>query len=192
MKHKTKLSVFPFILLAVLFMLTNSCTKEEKAEPVVVTDQIFYEQLGSAIIKCYSDVYNQNLAGKPTGNQNITGSGPMGGSVVISGSDSYDNTHGITMTSLIFTMNKAAYSNTILSVSGNTRCTTEIALTGATTYNGSFSDTYTSLNYQSQNLHVKGSVTYAGTVRNIDQTGQVTINRSSKISANIFGNSVSW
>lgn len=192
MKNKTKYSVFLFIIMGMLFMLTTSCEKEIKTDPVVVSDKIFYEQLCSAIVKCYTDVYLQNLAGKPTGNQNITNSGPMGGSVVITGSNSVDITHDITMTSIIITMTNAAYSNTVLSASGTTSCTTEITLTGATTYNGSFSDTYTSLNYQSQNLHVMGSVTYAGTVRNIDQTGQVTINRSSKISANLFGNNVSW
>lgn len=191
MKKKAMFLVFPFIL-AGLLLFTNSCAEDETTEPITVSDKIFYEQLGSTIIKCYTDIYNQNLAGKPTGTQNITSVGPMGGNVIITGTNSYDNTHGITTTDISFALNNVQYIKTQTSTSGNTTATTEITLTGATTYFGSFSDSYTSVNHQSQNLHIKGSVTYAGTVRTIDMTGPVIINRSSTTSVSIFGNTVSW
>lgn len=191
MKKKAMFLVFPFIM-AGLLLFINSCAEDETTEPITVSDKIFYEQLGSTIIKCYTDIYNQNLAGKPTGTQNITSVGPMGGNVIITGTNSYDNTHGITTTDISFALNNVQYIKTQTSTSGNTTATTEITLTGATTYFGSFSDSYTSVNHQSQNLHIKGSVTYAGTVRTIDMTGPVIINRSSTTSVSIFGNTVSW
>lgn len=193
MKKKLNLFIVPFIVMGMLLMLTSGCKKDEADDvPATVSDKIFYEQLGVTLIKCYTDIYNQNLAGKPTGQQNITSNGPMGGTVVITGSDSYDDTHGITTTNLDFAMTNVQYTYSKSSESGNTTATTQVTLTGATTYDGSFSNTYTSVNHQSQNLHIKGSVTYAGTVRNIDMTGNVSINRSSTISVTIFGNTVSW
>jgi len=192
MEKKTRIWINQLIIMGILLILANSCTKEEVANPVIVSDQIFYEQLGYTLIKSYTDIYNQNLAGKPTGNQNITSTGPMGGSVTITGSDSYDKTHDITTTDLTFTMNNVQNTYSKASASGNTTATTQITITGATTYFGSFSDTYTSLNHQSLNLHIVGSVTYAGTVRKIDATEPVTINRSSTTAVSIFGNTVSW
>jgi hypothetical protein len=144
------------------------------------------------MIKCYTDIYNQNLAGKPTGAQNITSTGPMGGTVIITGSDTYDSTHGITTTNLNYALTNVVGTHTSTSTSGNTTCTTQVTLTGDATYNGSFSTTYTSLNHQSLHLRVNGSVTWAGVTRTIDQTGQVTINNSSTISVNLFGHNVSW
>jgi hypothetical protein len=192
MEKKTSIWVSLLIVMGILLLITNSCTKEEVTNPIVVSDQIFYEQLGYTLIKSYRDIYNQNLAGKPTGTQNITSTGPMGGSVTITGSDSYDKTHNITTTDLTFTMSNVQNTYSKSSASGNTTATTQITITGATTYFGSFSDTYSSLNHQSSNLHIVGSVTYAGTERKIDASGLVTINCSSTTSVSIFGNTVSW
>jgi hypothetical protein len=136
---------------------------------------------------CYNDIYNQNLAGHPVGGQNITVSGPMGGTVIITGSTGYSSNNGITTTDLVFSMNLIQYST---NVSG---FETQITLTGAATYTGSFSSSYTSVNHQSNNLHVTGSVTHNDIVRKIDMTGIVSINRlTSSITATIFGNTVSW
>jgi len=192
MEKRTKRAVLPLLMMGLLCMLTSSCVEEKDADPATVSDELFYEQVGYTIIKCYTDIYNQNLAGKPTGSQNITSNGPMGGTVTITGSNSYDSTHGITTSDLTFTLNNVVQTYSSTSSSGNTTCTTQVTLTGVTTYKGSFSNTYTSVNHQSQNLRVVGSVTYGGSVRNIDQTGQVTINRSSTTSVNLFGNNVSW
>lgn len=194
MGKRTKRYVLPLLIMGLLCMLASSCIEEKDADPVTVTvsDEIFYQQLGCTIIKCYTDIYNQNLAGKPTGSQNITSSGPMGGTVTITGADSYDDTHGITTTDLTFALTNVVQNYSSTSASGNTTCTTQVTLTGVTTYKGSFSNTYSSLSHQSQNLHVVGSVTYDGVVRTIDRTGQVIINSSSTTSVNLFGNNTSW
>lgn len=192
MKKRTKCFVLPLLMMGFLCMMTSSCTEKKEDDPITVSDEIFYQQVGYTIIKCYTDIYNQNLAGKPTGSQNITSSGPMGGTVTITGTNSYDSTHGITTTDLTFALTNVVQNYSSTSNSGKTTCTTQVTLSGVATYKGSFSGTYTSLNHQSQNLHVVGSVTYDGVVRTIDQTGQVTINRSSTSSVNLFGNNASW
>ena len=167
-------------------MLTNSCTKNEDTT-ITISDDNFYKQVGYSLVMCYNDIYNQSLAGHSVGGQNITANGPMGGKVIITGSTGYSSNNGITTTDLVFSMTSVKY---ITSVSD---FDTEITLTGATTYSGSFSDSYTSVNHQSNNLHISGSVTHNNIVRKIDMTGKVIINRlTSTITATIFGNTVSW
>ena len=188
-----KKNLFAVVIIGVLSLFINGCKTEEEPDPVVntISDENFYGQLGSALVSCYNDIYNQNLAGKPTGVQNITTEGPMGGVVIITGSDAYDNTHGITTTDLVFTMTNVEYSKTVTSSTGKT-VLTQIKLNGNTTHSGSFSDSYTSVNHQSSDLHIVAKVTYDGATRSIDQTGTVSINRSSSTSVNIFGYVTGW
>lgn len=188
---KTKLKIFSLII--VLFILTNGCMENinDNNDVPTISDEAFYMELGITIINCYTDIYNQNLAGKPTGNHNINANGPMGGTVLITGNSCYDKTHNITTTDLVFSMNTVKYTFSYRS-SNNKTWITEVTLTGNATYAGSFSDSYTSINHQSDNLHIKGSVTYDGIIRNIDMSGNVRINRSTTISVNIFGNTVTW
>ena len=190
MTTKTRFLVFALLIIGVFSILTSSCTKDEE-EPATISDQNFYIGIGAALMNCYTDIYNQNLAGMPTGAQYITTNGPMGGTVVITGTDSYDNTHGITTTDLLFSMSEVKYIYTYAG-SDDKSWRSEVILTGTATHSGSFSSTYTSLNHQSDNLHIVGSVTYDGVVRMIDMSGIVSINRSSTTSVNIFGHVVSW
>ena len=191
MIKKTKLLLFPFMAIAILVIFTNSCIKDKDTTTAAISDDNFYKEVGVTLINCYTDIYNQNLAGVATGTQNISADGPLGGTVIITGSDSYDNTHGITTTDLIFSMTAVNYTYSYTD-NNSKNWVTELTLTGATTYTGSFSGSYTSLNYQSDNLYIKGSVTYGDEVRNIDMMGKVSINQTTTISANIFGNTVSW
>jgi hypothetical protein len=186
---KKKLLIFPLIMMGLLGTLLISCSKD--TETATISDENFYKEIGIALIDCYTDIYNQNLAGAATGTQNISTYGPLGGTVLITGSTSYDNTHGITTTDLVFSMNDVKYTYTFTDTDSKT-WVTKVTLSGATTYTGSFSDSYTSINHQSDNLYIKGSVTYEGIVRNIDMSGVVNINRSTEISVNIFGNTVTW
>jgi len=183
MKKKTTLLTFLFVLIASISFVTNSCKKDDTSGPI--SDVNFYRQIGTTLIHCINDIYNQNLAGRPTGTQNINVNGPMGGTVLITGTDSYDNTHGITTTDLVLSMTNVSYTY-------SSEYSTTITLTGPITYTGSFSNSYTSINHQSANLQITGSVTKDGTDRNIDMTGEVSINRSSSITVNIFGNIVTW
>lgn len=185
-----------FILLFSAFclfslMLTSSCEMDSAEDPATISDDNFYTGLGAAIVNCYHDTYNQNLAGKPSGAQSKTVNGPMGGTITITGTTSVDNTHSITTADLVLNMTDVKYTYSFGGTSGKD-WVAEVTLTGSSTYSGSFSTTYTSVNHQANNLRVVGSVTNDGIVRNIDQTGSVVINRSTKISVTIFGHTVSW
>ena len=187
MKKKNKIWIYPLVIMGILLMLTNSCKKDDTTTPATINDTQFYQYIGYSLASCYVDMYNQNLAGHSTGTQNITANGPMGGTVLITGTTGYSSNTGITTTDLLFTMTSINYT------SSSNGYVTQITLTGATTYTGSFSSSYTSVNHQSNNLHIKGSVTYKGIVRNIDKSGTVSMNRSeSSVSATIFGITVTW
>lgn len=180
------------VLLGVTLMMTVACNKEEdEVKETSISDNDFYMMVGFTLINCYTDIYNQNLAGVATGGHNITTDGPMGGTVLITGTTTYDNTHGITTTDLVLAMNAVnyIYSHTY---SDGRKWTVNITLTGSTTYTGSFSSTYTSVNHQANNLQILGTVNFDGVIRSINGIGVVSINRSSKIAVNIFGHTVSW
>jgi hypothetical protein len=186
MKKITSFRFFQIVLMSFLILFSFSCEKDDEDKKGTIGDENFYSQLGYALVKCYTDIYNQNLAGHLVGAQNITANGPMGGTVIITGVTGYSTGNDITTTDLVFTMTSIQYTN---SSSGYL---TDITLNGATTYTGSFSDDYTSVNHQSENMHINGSVTYGDIVRAIDRTGEVSINRSSTTAVNIFGNTVNW
>jgi hypothetical protein len=191
MKKFNALNMVPIVMLGCLLVVFSSCKKDETEEPAVITDDNFYMMVGVSMINCYTDIYNQNLAGVATGSHNINTNGPMGGTVVITGTTSYDNTHGITTTDLILTMTEVKYNYSYTDGSGRS-WSTQVTLTGATTYTGSFSDGYTSVNHQSENLRVIGTVNCDGVIRSIDSMGTVSINRSSTTAVNLFGHIVTW
>lgn len=182
MKPKNHFRIFSFILVGMLFISFNSCTKDDADDTPAISDNTFYSDIAYALESCYVDIYNQNLAGKPTGLYNLTSDGPMGGTVVITGTTSYDNTHGITGTDLLYDMSSVVY----------TTAHATITITGSATYKGTFSSTYTSVQNLSDNLHIVATVTRDGESRSLDDTGVVSINRSANITATIFGHTVSW
>lgn len=62
-------------LIAMLFTLITGCSKNENSK--TMSDDTFYKEIAYCLSKCYSDVYNQSLAGKPVGYQNFTTTGPL-------------------------------------------------------------------------------------------------------------------
>ncbi|HPT15215.1 MAG TPA: hypothetical protein PK796_10525 [Bacteroidales bacterium] len=183
---KKGLPILSLLLLSVTLIL-NGCEKESASDDPAISDKSLYEHTVYSMAKCFKDVYNQNLAGHPAGGQNMTVNGPMGGTVIITGNTSYDQTHGITTVDLVFNMTSVKYTT------NSNDWLTEITMTGSITYTGSFSDSYTSLNHQSSAMQITGTVTHDGDERAIDESGPVSINLSdSDITANIFGHSVSW
>jgi hypothetical protein len=90
MKKKNRFSIYPLIIMGMLLMLTNSCTKNGDTT-ITISDDNFYKQVGYSLVMCYNDIYNQSLAGHSVGGQNITANGPMGGKVIITGSTGYSS-----------------------------------------------------------------------------------------------------
>lgn len=172
----------PFLaLLLVLLLSTGSCKKEE----TVISDADFYKNTSAALVDCYVAIYNQNIAGYPEGAVDKTVSGPLGGDVHITGSTTASSS--TTTTDLLFTLTNVPY------VYRNGDWIVTLTLTGDVTYNGSFSGAYKSINHQSANLSVDGTVAYKQTTRNMDMTGSVSINRNNNtVTAVIFGHAVSY
>jgi hypothetical protein len=191
MKTREKMRVFAVMAVSCMLLLASSCSKDEEAVPASISDENLYKMVGNALINCYVDIYNQNLAGVVTGVHSITTTGPLGGTVLITGTTSYDNTHMITGTDLILTMNGVKYTYSFTDNNGK-NWTTQVTLTGSTTYSGTFSNSYTSVNHQSDPLMITGTVNHEGIKRTLDESGPVSINRSSIIVVNIFGHTVSW
>lgn len=168
-------------LLAILLISTSGCKKED----TVISDADFYKYTSAALVDCYVAIYNQNIAGYPEGAVDKTVSGPLGGSVHITGSTTASSNS--TTTDLLFTLTNVPY------VYHTGDWTVTLTLTGDVTYNGSFSTAYKSINHQSANLGVNGTIAYKQTTRNMDMTGSVSINRNNNnVTAVIFGHAVSY
>lgn len=162
------------------FLLT-ACSKEDKTK--TMSDDTFYKEIGYCLAKSYSEIYNQNLAGKPTGAVNITTPGPMGGMVTITGTTTQDATHDITGTDLLLNMTDMPYSSS----------TTNITQNGIVSYKGSFSSSYNSTSHLSDNIKIVGKVTSGGATREINQSGAISISvTKTHVTATIFGHNVSW
>lgn len=174
--------------MATLLILFLTRCKDDKD---AITDDAFYKTLTMTVANCYKDIYNQNLAGVSTGSHNINANGPMGGTVVITGTTGYDNNNGITTTDLVYTLSGAPYTYSY-KYSEDKTFVGSVTLTGTTTSAGSFSHTYNSVSYISNNMHVVGNVTYKEVSRDIDMTGNLTINNATKTTADFFGHSVTW
>lgn len=187
------LAIFMSLIFIVLSL--NSCDEKEEGGTAYISDENLYSFVGNAMVNCFTDIYNQNLAGTSSGNKNLTANGPMGGELQISGSTSYTSEHGITMVDLVYEMDEVKYTYSSTTSSGN-KWFVSITMTGDITYKGSFSSSsYTAVNHQSNNLYIKGYVSYNTdeAVRYIDNSGAVSINRSTNsTSVTIFGNSAAW
>ncbi|MFI5200830.1 MAG: hypothetical protein ACHQNE_00400 [Candidatus Kapaibacterium sp.] len=123
-----------------------------------------------AIDNGINDIYNQNLAGVPVGNQNITTNGPLGGTVHITGSDSHASNSTITTVDLTFDM-------TNCKITENGGAVASLSLTGSVTEKGSFDGQgYESVNFQSQSLRIVGTDYRSG-------YNEAAVNRTSSYSA---------
>ncbi|MBI2429948.1 MAG: hypothetical protein HYV29_14360 [Ignavibacteriales bacterium] len=147
-----------------------------------------------AINSQFAAIYNQNLAGKPTGNKNLTASGPLGGTVTITGVTSYASNNGITTVNLKYVLTNSRS----ISTSGNV--SVDLTLTGEATYTGSWSSSgYTASNIQSGYLQMSGTAKRTGytTPPAIVEATSVSITTSSSdghgsISGTIGNRSATW
>ncbi|HOS16113.1 MAG TPA: hypothetical protein PKX15_03720 [Bacteroidales bacterium] len=174
------------IILSLLFFV--SCKKDKKEE---VNDDTMYTNISRSIIGCISDIYNQNIAGKPSGNQNMTVSGPLGGNVTITGSNTVDDNKTNSL-DFLYSLESVKY------VFVSQYYTTTLTLTGTINETGSFNnnDKYLSINYKSDNLKVVGSIYYTKNEkinRDINFSGNININRNYyQTNSIIFGETVSY
>lgn len=174
---KMKLTMKRLVLLPAMasILFISACDNEK------ISDDVFYECIAKCMAYCYQDICNQNIAGQPLGTHNLTVTGPMGGTVVITGSNS--SSGDIVTENLVLDLTNVKY----------IWFDTQITMTGTTTCTGTHSDSYESLNYNSSNMHIVGVVDKDGDVREMDKTGVVIYNSGTgHHSGEIYGHSVSW
>lgn len=182
---KTSLIYFSVILLLLSFV---SCKKDKKEE---VDNNTMYTNISRSIVNCISDIYNQNIAGKPSGSQNMTVSGPLGGNVTITGSNTVDDNKTNSL-DFLYTLESVKY------IYVSQYYTTTLTLTGAISETGSFNnnENYLSINYKSENLKVVGLIHYTKNekiARDINLSGTININRGYyKTNSIVFGETVSY
>ncbi len=165
----------------VLLVALTGCTKEA----TTISDADFYKYVCKSIVDSYVSIYNQNIAGNPAGAVDETVSGPLGGTVHITGNT--NSSGSLTTVDLHYNLTQAQN----IYQSGDWKV--NITLTGDVSNNGSFSSSYVSENYQSSNLIVHGTVTYKDASRSVDMSGNVNISRStSGVNAIILGHNVSY
>ncbi len=175
------------VLVAVLLLATVnvSCTRDRNA----YGDELFYKDVAWGIMTGLVDIYNQNIAGTPTGPVDITANGPFGGTVHITGTTSYDSGNGIETVHLQYDMTDCRISST----SSSSDLNVDLTLNGVISEDGSWSATYTSLSYGSDALDVDGVSTRGTKDRAVNDMTPFKANRtSSGTSAELFGFKVSW
>ncbi len=173
------------VVIPLLATLSTSCTKDRNK----YDDELFYKDVAWGIMTGLVDIYNQNIAGTPTGVIDVTAAGPFGGTVHITGTTSYDQGNGIETVHLQYDMSDCRVSST----SSSSDLNVDLTLNGVISEDGSWSSTYTSLSYGSDALDVNGVSTRGAKERSVDDTTTFKANRtSSGISAELFGFKVSW
>jgi hypothetical protein len=175
------------LALLVLSFSNLSCTKS--SQPSRYSDQTFYADVAWGIMTGLVDIYNQNIAGTPTGPVDIVASGPFGGTVHITGTTSYDSGNGIETVHLQYEMSGCRISST----SSSSNLNVDLVLNGVISEDGSWSASYVSLSYKSPSLRLDGASERDSKQRDINDATAFKANRtSSGTSAELFGFKVSW
>lgn len=122
--------------------------------PPMLPQTVVDKDTAIAIVNGMADMYNQNLAGKATGSQNVMVNCPVGGTAHITGTTSYDSTHDITSVMLTVAMTGCKVSL----VSAANGLSVALTLGGTITETGSWSSSnYESVNYQGSSLVMSGT-----------------------------------
>ena len=172
-------------LAATLFLvLPNlSCTKSR------YSDESFYEDVAWGVMTGLVDIYNQNIAGTPTGPVDTIANGPFGGTVHITGTTNYDSGNGIETVHLQYDMLNCRISST----SSSSNLNVDLTLNGVISEDGTWSSSYVSLSYNSTALRMDGSSQSGSRQRDVNNITTFKANRtSSGTSAELFGFKVSW
>ncbi len=169
-----------FLVLVLMSIIYISC-KDDTASTTSSCDQPCQdENTAYGLVHIFNFLWNQNIAGQPAGNQDITVSGPQGGNVHITGTTGFSN--GINTVHLVFDMTDCKGLDENYS----------LTFTGIVNVDGTFSSTYKAV------AHTSPQLTYQGTVGknvnvSVNGTCQFTINESlSHLSGTICGREFSY
>jgi hypothetical protein len=172
------------VVAALLLGLTSiSCTHS------YYHDEMFYEDVAWGLVTGLDDIYDDYIAGTPTGCLDILACGPYGGIVHITGTTSYDPWTGIETAYLRYDMSDVRISCT----SSSSDLGVDLRLNGSICEQSSWSHDYSCLRYDSPGLWLAGSAQRGCEQRGVDGMTDFWANStSSGTSAELFGYNVSW
>jgi hypothetical protein len=170
------------LVLAVLVLFAVACAPTadtstgDGGTTTSCDQQCLDSNVGLAIVGLVSNLYNQVIAGKPTGVQTATANCPLGGTAVITGSDSVDTSHDLTDVNLQYAMTGCEVLE-----NGDT-----LTFSGTISEQGSFdSASLETVNFASTGLE------YSGTVGSVNVSGPsscaVHVNEDSNASVKVTG-----
>jgi len=171
------------VVSALLVLAGSSCTHSH------YYDGLFYEDIAWGVVSGLDDIYNEYVAGMPTGYVDILACGPFGGIVHITGTTSYDPCTDIESAYLRYDMSDVR----VCSGSSSSSLDVDLALSGVVCEHSSRSYDYTSLRYESPDLWLTGSAQRDCEQREVDGVTDFWANSTnSGTSAELFGWGVSW
>lgn len=180
---KNRLFIFIFIMtVALILFIVSGCSIV--GDDTVLTQEKQDEYTAYALVDMFWFVWNQNIAGQPVGVKDFTVSGPIGGTVHVTGYTEFDAVNEINTLHLVYEMTECS----------GFKDTYNLQFTGTVNVDGTFSDTYKAVTHSSSSLSYSGivgpgdfdtEVSSSGSDFNIAETNTV-------ISGTIDGRTFSW
>ena len=174
----------------IIASLFTACADDDNSADFI-SDKNFYSFLSYAVVVLEADTYNQNFAGKPTGNIDADVEGPYGGSIKVTGSTNRASDVDITTVDLTYTL--VDVKQIVTSTDGKLVC--NATLNGTLKVKGSFNESYKSMSFNSTDMSISGTMTYGSADREIDEQGDVSISAShhkGQTRGEIFDHTFSW
>ena len=186
----SKNSILLSVILAIALWFTACSTPTvSRDDSQDIPDSTLYKLIAYTLIVFESDAYNQNFAGKPTGDVDIRFEGTYGGSVKVTGSNSRATDVDITTATLVYTLDSVKQ----ISTANDGNLISNITFNGVLKVKGSFNETYTSKSFSSSNLTASGTITYGSSTREFNESGSVNLSvTDSRVTGEVFGNTISW
>lgn len=176
-------SLFFLIILSV-FLLSGFACSLNNDEDLILTQEKQDEYTAYAIIDMFWFVWNQNIAGQTVGDKDFTVSGPLGGTVHVTGNTAIDQVNGINTLHLVCEYNECYGMQEVY----------DMHFTGTFNIDGTFSDTYKAITHTSSSVNYSGTVGPEKYVTEVSSTGSVMNFSETKtiISGTIDGRTFSW
>ena len=184
---KNSILLSTMLIIASLF---TACADDDNSIDFI-SNKTFYDFLSYAIVVLESDTYNQNFAGRASGDIDVDIEGTYGGSIKVTGSINWAANVNITTVDLTYTL--VNVKQIVTSSDGKLVC--NATLNGTLKAKGSFNGSYSSKSYTSPDMSISGTMTYGSAEREIDEQGSVSISGSDQkgqTRGEVFDQAVSW
>lgn len=171
----------PFVALPFLLACSSSDSDSGEEQTLRLT--------AWATLSGVGDLYNQHVAGKPTGAQDLSGSCAFGGSFRITGQTGPNVSDSPQSIDLVYELTACR----VAPVSADGATYADLIVDGVLTEQGSISPTYASVSYASDDLGMTGTVTQQSSTYPVDRRCSVRMNRkTSSVNALVCDTNVAW